>query len=176
VKSVATRRFWDLFQALPRDIQELAVKNYLLCCATPITLRFTSTDCKVAQIALASGWGITIAPSADSPQTRSPGFGSARMVSTIALWGPTARGRRRFAVRLCLDWKLSRETGVRRQLGATISTLCDFQLARRELSPQSRYCLRFHPDAARQSTEAAHPKYSYRRNNHTDHPGPSPAA
>jgi len=30
VKSVATRRFWDLFQALPRDIQELAVKNYLL--------------------------------------------------------------------------------------------------------------------------------------------------
>ncbi len=30
VNSVATRRFWDLFDALPRDIQKLAVKNYRL--------------------------------------------------------------------------------------------------------------------------------------------------
>ena len=30
VTSVATRRFWDLFQALPPDIQRLAVKNYRL--------------------------------------------------------------------------------------------------------------------------------------------------
>jgi hypothetical protein len=30
VKSVATRRFWSLFHALPADIQELAIKNYRL--------------------------------------------------------------------------------------------------------------------------------------------------
>jgi hypothetical protein len=30
VKSVASRRFWDLFNALPDDIQKLAVKNYRL--------------------------------------------------------------------------------------------------------------------------------------------------
>ena len=35
VKSVATRRFWDLFYALPRDIQELALKNYGLWRADP---------------------------------------------------------------------------------------------------------------------------------------------
>ena len=30
VRSVATQRFWDLFHALPADIQRLAVKNYKL--------------------------------------------------------------------------------------------------------------------------------------------------
>lgn len=30
VKSVATQRFWRLFQALPSDIQKLAVRNYRL--------------------------------------------------------------------------------------------------------------------------------------------------
>lgn len=30
MRSVATRRFWDLFQALPEDIQRLAIKNYHL--------------------------------------------------------------------------------------------------------------------------------------------------
>jgi hypothetical protein len=30
VKSVASRRFWELFNALPPDVQELAVKNYQL--------------------------------------------------------------------------------------------------------------------------------------------------
>ena len=30
VNSVATRRFWTLFSALPGDVQELAVKNYVL--------------------------------------------------------------------------------------------------------------------------------------------------
>ena len=30
VISVATRRFWDLFQALPPEVQNLAVKNYRL--------------------------------------------------------------------------------------------------------------------------------------------------
>jgi hypothetical protein len=30
VKSGATRRFWQLFQALPSDAQDLAVKNYRL--------------------------------------------------------------------------------------------------------------------------------------------------
>jgi hypothetical protein len=30
VKSVATRRFWNLFQSLPEDIQKLALKNYQL--------------------------------------------------------------------------------------------------------------------------------------------------
>jgi hypothetical protein len=28
VNSVATRRFWELFFALPADVQELAAKNY----------------------------------------------------------------------------------------------------------------------------------------------------
>ena len=28
VKSIATRRFWELFQALPFEVQDLAVKNY----------------------------------------------------------------------------------------------------------------------------------------------------
>lgn len=30
VKSVATRRFWELFHALPPHVQKLAVKNYNL--------------------------------------------------------------------------------------------------------------------------------------------------
>jgi len=30
VKSVATRRFWELLHALPAPVQELAVKNYRL--------------------------------------------------------------------------------------------------------------------------------------------------
>ena len=30
VKSVATQRFWELFQALPDEVQDLAVKNYRL--------------------------------------------------------------------------------------------------------------------------------------------------
>ena len=30
MNSVATRRFWELFQALPADVQDLAVKNYRL--------------------------------------------------------------------------------------------------------------------------------------------------
>jgi len=30
VNSVASRRFWELFDALPGDVQELAVKNYNL--------------------------------------------------------------------------------------------------------------------------------------------------
>jgi hypothetical protein len=30
MKSVATRRFWELFGALPVDVQKLAVKNYRL--------------------------------------------------------------------------------------------------------------------------------------------------
>jgi hypothetical protein len=30
VKSAATGRFWELFQALPSEIQDLAVKNYRL--------------------------------------------------------------------------------------------------------------------------------------------------
>lgn len=28
VRSVATRRFWELFQALPSEVQDLAVRNY----------------------------------------------------------------------------------------------------------------------------------------------------
>ena len=35
VKSVATSRFWDLFHALPGEIQELAVKNYRLWLSNP---------------------------------------------------------------------------------------------------------------------------------------------
>lgn len=30
VKSVATQRFWGLYQALPSDVQKLAVRNYHL--------------------------------------------------------------------------------------------------------------------------------------------------
>jgi hypothetical protein len=30
VKSIATRRFWELFQALPSEVQDLAVKDYHL--------------------------------------------------------------------------------------------------------------------------------------------------
>jgi hypothetical protein len=42
MKSVATRRFWELFQALPSNIQKLAVKNYHLWRGNPShpSLRF----------------------------------------------------------------------------------------------------------------------------------------
>ena len=30
MKSTTTRRFWELFQALPSEVQDLAVKNYRL--------------------------------------------------------------------------------------------------------------------------------------------------
>jgi hypothetical protein len=61
MNSVATRRFWDLFDALPRDIQNLAVKNYRLWQRDPITLRFISAGCRAARTASGSGWVITIA-------------------------------------------------------------------------------------------------------------------
>jgi hypothetical protein len=35
VKSIATRRFWELFQALPSEAQKLAVKNYRLWLGDP---------------------------------------------------------------------------------------------------------------------------------------------
>jgi hypothetical protein len=35
VKSVATSRFWNLFHALPGDVQKLAVKNYHLWLGDP---------------------------------------------------------------------------------------------------------------------------------------------
>jgi hypothetical protein len=35
MKSVATRRFWELFQALPVAVQNLAVKNYRLWRGSP---------------------------------------------------------------------------------------------------------------------------------------------
>jgi hypothetical protein len=35
MNSVATRRFWDLFRALPAEVQKLAVKSYYLWRATP---------------------------------------------------------------------------------------------------------------------------------------------
>ena len=35
MKSTATRRFWDLFDALPGDIKKLAVKNYHLWSVDP---------------------------------------------------------------------------------------------------------------------------------------------
>jgi hypothetical protein len=35
VNSVATRRFWDLFHALPEEIRELAAKNYQLWRSNP---------------------------------------------------------------------------------------------------------------------------------------------
>ena len=35
VNSVASRRFWELFNALPDDIQKLAVKNYHLWRSNP---------------------------------------------------------------------------------------------------------------------------------------------
>jgi hypothetical protein len=35
VKSTATRRFWELFQALPSEVQDLAVKNYRLWLRNP---------------------------------------------------------------------------------------------------------------------------------------------
>ena len=42
MKSVATRRFWTLFQALPTEVQNLAVKNYRLWRRDPhhLSLRF----------------------------------------------------------------------------------------------------------------------------------------
>ncbi len=39
VNSTATRRFWDLFHALPEDAQRLAVKSTTYGDATLITLR-----------------------------------------------------------------------------------------------------------------------------------------
>jgi hypothetical protein len=30
MKSVATRRFWKLYRAVPLDVQRLAIKNYRL--------------------------------------------------------------------------------------------------------------------------------------------------
>ena len=48
--SLATRRFWHLFGALPVDVQELA--------ATRGTLRYTSAVCRAAQIATPFVWAI----------------------------------------------------------------------------------------------------------------------
>jgi hypothetical protein len=56
VKSVATRRFWRLFQELPEDAQRLAIKNYEMWRANPShpSLHFRrlegSTDLVTARI------------------------------------------------------------------------------------------------------------------------------
>lgn len=70
VNSVATRRFWDLFYALPEDVQRLAVKNYHLWRRDPITLRSVSADYRAARIVSAFAWEIITALLADSLATR----------------------------------------------------------------------------------------------------------
>ncbi len=62
MNSVASRRFWDLFNALPADIQKLAVKNYYLWHSNPYHPSIFA-DYKVAPIVTVFGWAITIAPS-----------------------------------------------------------------------------------------------------------------
>jgi len=64
VKSVATRRFWELFQALPSDVQKLAVKNYRLWRQNPShpSLRFRRLQ--AATIVSQFAWEITTARSA----------------------------------------------------------------------------------------------------------------
>jgi hypothetical protein len=63
VKSAATRRFWELFQALPSEVQNLAVKNLII----PPSI---SGVCREAKIASAFASEITIAPSAGSQARR----------------------------------------------------------------------------------------------------------
>ena len=53
VNSVVTRRFWDLFDALPPDVQKLAVKNYSLWQRDLAILRFISAGSRAARIAAA---------------------------------------------------------------------------------------------------------------------------
>jgi hypothetical protein len=53
VKSIATRRFWNLFNALPSDVQALANKNYHLWRATRSIIHSISTGCGEARIASA---------------------------------------------------------------------------------------------------------------------------
>jgi hypothetical protein len=64
VKSVGTRRFWELFLALPSEVQKLAVENYHLWRRNPNhpSLRFRRL--REAKLASAFASEITIAPSA----------------------------------------------------------------------------------------------------------------
>lgn len=68
MRSVATRRFWALFHALPGDVQELAIRSYQLwrnCGATTrIILRSTSGGCRAVGIASLFESEIAIALSA----------------------------------------------------------------------------------------------------------------
>jgi hypothetical protein len=61
VTSVATRRFWNLFDALPDGIQQLAVKTTSFGVATRIILRSTFADRREAPIGSAFALEITIA-------------------------------------------------------------------------------------------------------------------
>jgi hypothetical protein len=60
VNSVATRRFWALFHALPNDVQQLAVKNYRLWRSDPNHPSLHFRRLQGSAIALAFAWGTTI--------------------------------------------------------------------------------------------------------------------
>ena len=71
------RRFWELFRALPSEIQNLAVKNYHLWRQNPHHPWPVSGVCREAKIATAFASEISIAPSPGEWARRSFGFGSA---------------------------------------------------------------------------------------------------
>ncbi len=94
VNSNCTKRFWDLFNALPKEVQDLAVKSYHLWCNDPNhpSLHFRrlqgSPDRFTVRIgnhhrALASFEGI-----------RLRGSGSARMLNMIGWLATEPQGRR----------------------------------------------------------------------------------
>jgi hypothetical protein len=63
VTSIGTRRFWELFEALPDPVQRLAVKNYDLGGIIRITLRFAFVAFRAAPIDSRFELATTIAPS-----------------------------------------------------------------------------------------------------------------
>src|ERR1039458_1108542 len=88
VKSIATRRFWELFRALPSEIQNLAVKNYHLWRQNPHhpSLRFRRVQGSEDRYSIRAE--ITIAPSPGEWARRSFGFGSAPTQITTGWQAP----------------------------------------------------------------------------------------
>ena len=64
VKSIAARRFWGLFQALPSEVQNLAVKNYRLWRRNPHHPSLGFRRLQGVETASAFASEITIGPSA----------------------------------------------------------------------------------------------------------------
>ena len=84
MKSTATPRFWQLLHALPKDVQELAEKNYCYGSPIPSIILSDTRGSQGAGTGFRFAWVITTGPLLGNSMTVAwSGFGLAVMRSMI---------------------------------------------------------------------------------------------